>query len=219
MQTKQCTKCKEVKEVNNFNKASIKSRLKDGIMNWCKECQHKYDKEYRKNNKEKDRLRHNIYYENNEIKIKAYQKEYNKEYYENNKEKASKTNKLWIKNNIEQHKIYMREYFKEWIKNSTHKLSHNISRLIRDSLKDNKGGKHWEELVGYTILELKQHLKSLFTKGMTWDNYGAWHIDHIIPVSLWKFETYNDREFKQCFALCNLQPLWAFDNIKKHNRI
>jgi hypothetical protein len=63
------------------------------------------------------------------------------------------------------------------------------------------------------------HLEKQFTNGMTWENRNEWHIDHIIPQSLWKYETYDDREFKQCWALCNLQPLWAEDNLSKGNRI
>jgi len=55
---------------------------------------------------------------------------------------------------------------------------------------------------------------------MNWNNYGkyGWTIDHIIPISWWKFESYEDREFKQCWCLANLQPLWAHDNFSKHNR-
>jgi hypothetical protein len=71
---------------------------------------------------------------------------------------------------------------------------------------------------GY-ILDLMAHLESKFKDGMSWQNMGQWHIDHIIPVSLWEFETYTDREFKQCWSLCNLQPLWALDNLKKYNKV
>lgn len=70
-------------------------------------------------------------------------------------------------------------------------------------------------LVGYTLVELMEHLESQFTKGMTWDNYGEWHIDHIRPVSDFNFITHNDSEFKECWSLWNLQPLWAFDNLSK----
>ena len=57
---------------------------------------------------------------------------------------------------------------------------------------------------------------------MTWDNYGKWHIDHIYPISLFdkeKIKNYNSQEFKDCWTLKNLQPLWAFENISKGNRI
>jgi hypothetical protein len=38
------------------------------------------------------------------------------------------------------------------------------------------------ELLGCSIDEFKKYIESLFEDGMTWQNYPAWHIDHIIPV-------------------------------------
>ena len=99
------------------------------------------------------------------------------------------------------------------------KLNHAISNGTRRSLRGNKFGRHWESLVGYTVDDLEKHLEPLFTVGMTWENYGDWHIDHIIPIALWQYSSYEDREFKQCWSLANLQPLWAEENIKKGSKI
>lgn len=71
------------------------------------------------------------------------------------------------------------------------------------------------DLLGYSAIELKEYLELLFIDGMTWDNHGEWHIDHIIPVSSFAYET-NPNIVN---ALSNLQPLWAKDNIKKSNKI
>jgi hypothetical protein len=62
---------------------------------------------------------------------------------------------------------------------------------------------------------VKQHMESLFKEGMTWDNHGEWHIDHIIPISLGKTE---DEVLKLCHYT-NLQPLWKEDNLKKSDKI
>ena len=62
------------------------------------------------------------------------------------------------------------------------------------------------------------HLESLFTDGMTWDNYGEWHVDHKKPMALFNFETVDDQEFKECWKLDNLQPLWGPDNLSKGPR-
>jgi hypothetical protein len=53
---------------------------------------------------------------------------------------------------------------------------------------------------------------------MTWENYGEWHVDHIKPISSFTFETCEDEEFKICWSLDNLQPMWGIENIKKGNK-
>lgn len=39
------------------------------------------------------------------------------------------------------------------------------------------------EMLGYSDADLKSHLERQFLSGMTWENMGKWHIDHIVPVS------------------------------------
>lgn len=95
------------------------------------------------------------------------------------------------------------------------RLCARISNRIRASLRDGKQGRHWEELVGFTIDDLMAHLQPKLKDGMTWANYGKWHLDHIRPVASFSFATADDPEFRQCWALSNLQPLWAIDNIRK----
>lgn len=102
------------------------------------------------------------------------------------------------------------------------KLNNNVSTSIRNSLKSNnlsKNGRHWEDLVGYTSQELRKHLENLFQPGMTWNNHGKWHIDHIIPISFFEYTSTDEVEFKYCWSLHNLQPLWAIDNIVKSDRL
>ena len=73
------------------------------------------------------------------------------------------------------------------------------------------------QLIGCTVDELKEHINSQLNDGMTFDNYGLWEIDHIIPVSSFNFN--NQSEIIECFNYKNLQPLWREDNIKKSNKI
>jgi hypothetical protein len=114
---------------------------------------------------------------------------------------------------------YQREYKKARRSDPQYQLEKNLSSAIRKSLKGNKKGRKWESLVSWTVEELKQHLESLWTLGMSWDNYGDWHIDHKIPESWWEYTKPEDPEFKQCWALANLQPLWGQDNLAKGNRL
>ena len=88
---------------------------------------------------------------------------------------------------------------------------------LRDSLR-HKGIKKTNQtfsLLGYTKYELKEHLESQFTDGMSWDNMSAWHIDHIRPVASFNYDSTDHPDFKKCWALNNLQPLWASDNCSK----
>jgi hypothetical protein len=67
---------------------------------------------------------------------------------------------------------------------------------------------------------LMSHLESKFQEGMTWDNYGTdWEVDHIVPVASFNFTSYEDEEFKKCWSLSNLQPLWTYQNRIKSDRI
>jgi hypothetical protein len=65
----------------------------------------------------------------------------------------------------------------------------------------------------YSLESLIAHLESKFTDGMSWENYGKWHVDHIKPCAL--FDMTKPEDFQQCWSLSNLQPLWALDNYKK----
>lgn len=138
---------------------------------------------------------------------------------------------------IEERKKYLHEYYlenKEVIKNRavenrrkkrkqdpTLRLRDSVSSGIRMSLKNNKNGMSWEELVGYTQDDLRKHLESQFADGMTWDNYGAkgWTIDHIIPVSLFNITGPKSKGFKKCWELQNLRPMWYSDNFSKNDRL
>ena len=99
------------------------------------------------------------------------------------------------------------------------RINESMGAMIYLALKEKKNGYKWEDLVSYTCEDLMSHLESQFTEDMSWDNKGQWHIDHIIPRSHFHFNSPEDTEFKKCWALNNLQPLWADDNLKKRNRV
>lgn len=94
-----------------------------------------------------------------------------------------------------------------------------IGDSMRNAIKTGGRSKKVESLLGYSISELANHLERQFTKGMNWDRFksGDIHIDHIIPQS--SFDLTNDDEWRKCWCLSNLRPLWARDNIAKSNNV
>ena len=93
-------------------------------------------------------------------------------------------------------------------------LSSIVRNRIRSSLQSDKS-KHSIEYLGCTIQHFKEHIEKQFVEGMTWDNYGEWHIDHIIPL---KYENPTMEETIERLHWENTQPLWATDNKSKGNR-
>jgi AraC-like DNA-binding protein len=100
----------------------------------------------------------------------------------------------------------------------------NVASLMRTHLSNASAGKPLPtqtilaRYLRYSVAQLIRHLESQFLPGMTWQNYGTWHIDHKIPASWFRFDSVEDEGFRKCWALENLQPKWADENYSKGNR-
>ena len=91
----------------------------------------------------------------------------------------------------------------------------NVYHVLKRQNRTKNGGKTFDNL-SYTPIQLFEHLEAQFDDNMTWDNYGSyWHLDHIIPQAALPYDSLNHPNFKKCWALENLQPLSARDNIIK----
>jgi mannose/fructose/N-acetylgalactosamine-specific phosphotransferase system component IIB len=202
-------KVAESKVVYYFNnKEKIAKQKRDWYsLNETRLIEH--HKEYRKNNKKKLSIQNKEYYKNNAEALKAYQKEYRK----TNKDKRSDREKK-----LKQEK-------------PSYKLRINISGAIYQSLKRkffSKNGLSCLKILPYNIEELKNHLESQFESWMNWNNSGryliskwddndqstwTWQIDHIIPHSTFKYTSMEDQSFQECWALGNLRPYSAKQNV------
>ena len=119
-----------------------------------------------------------------------------------------------IKNRLKNNQ-YMRLRKK---KNPRFHFNSIMSTAIYQSLKGMKSGRKWETLVGYTLKDLMKHLEVQFDEKMNWNNYGSyWWVDHKKPKDLFYFISFDDIEFKECWALKNLQPMEKIENIIKSN--
>ncbi len=138
-------------------------------------------------------------------------------YREINKEKLKQQRKQYY----EFHKVQINEYDKKY-KNEKrkndieYKIKTNLRTRLTKALKENwKSGKTLE-LLACSIKEFKKHLQNQFKPGMSWDNYGLWHIDHKLPCA--KFDLSKFKNQRKCFHFSNLQPLWAKDNLRKGSK-
>lgn len=94
-------------------------------------------------------------------------------------------------------------------------IYHRVKRNIHKHLRDGKASRNWANALGWTMDELKVHLERQFVRGMGWHNQGKWHIDHIRPVASFSFTSVDDPQFRECYALTNLRPLWKRPNLLK----
>jgi len=204
---KMCNRCKEVKDYICFSKDKYKD---DGFCTLCKDCKSKYRKNYHvrnaeklcsesrewySKNKERAKLTH-IRYRNENIEFcRALRK---KQYWDNT-EKAKEDNRIYAKDRARTDHVY-RERLR-------------CRKIIWDALKYRKYSKKTKAyiLLGCEPKVLIKHVEGLFRPGMTWENYGVWHIDHIKPLALAK----TCEEVKKFCYFSNLQPLWSDENIRK----
>ena len=124
----------------------------------------------------------------------------------------------WRDENREHVRQYGRDYErKRRAEDPKYRLGVRTRTAVYTCLKEANVAKYRTtfDILGYTIEELMNHLESLFTDGMTWDNYGEWHVDHKKPMTLFNFTSTDDEGFKECWKLDNLQPLWGNDNLSK----
>lgn len=175
-----------------------KLHLKD-----CREKGKLFMKEWRQRDPEAVRAIDRKYYNENAIIIREKEKENRKQ-------------------DPERYRRYDRKQYEKMISDVGRRVAKYVSNSLWFSIKENKSGKAFFSSVPYTKEDLCQHLASLWEDEMTWENYGKgegkWSIDHKVPSTFFHFTTVDDWEFKECWKLENLQPMWDINNSKKGNK-
>lgn len=223
---KTCSRCGQTKPIWLFSK---EKRSLSGYAAACKLCVCEHVKKYASENPEKIKARRQNM---TPAAIAADNAKKNQKYLDDPlfAERARARARLWYEANREKvlarmssdtGREYSRNRMRENLKDDSFRVYSNVSRGIRASIKD-KSGRGWEDVVGYTLEQLIRHLERQFLKGMSWENHGVgrgkWHIDHIIPRVCFQFSSADDEDFKACWALTNLRPLWSEENISKHGK-
>ena len=183
---RKCSHCRTHKVFTDYYNDRV--RL---IRSWCKNCCSEYDTKHRckvvKNARNRIYMRE--YYKRPEVKMRG-----------------KSTERL----------AWRKRHYQKLKKNPCFRLGNSMRAAFRHAMINKKTYSTFEVL-GYTVFDLMAHLEKLFQSGMSWGNYGkkGWEIDHIIPLAKFDYNSINDPEFKKCWALENLQPLWASDNVRK----
>lgn len=136
---------------------------------------------------------------------------YQKQYRKANKLKIKQQKDLWY----QEHKHLVVERYRNDIQN---KLTRLLRNRLYSAVKNNRKDGSAVSDLGCSIEELKKHLESKFTEGMSWDNWSkyGWHIDHIKPLA--SFDLSDKEQLKRACHYSNLQPLWAKDNLSKGDK-
>ena len=205
--------CKQHKEYQAANAEDIKIRRK-ALRVANREAIREMSRVYRETHAEaiKERKRahyvansdaiieqHRGYQAANSEAIAAYQKAYR----EANAESISRVKNLYKLNRRKTDPLFA--------------LSCRISRLVLMALSTSGYSKKSKtyEILGCTYEEFAAHIESLFQEGMSWDNRNEWHLDHIYPVS----KAGDEEHLIKLNHYTNFQPLWAFDNLSKSNKL
>lgn len=109
-----------------------------------------------------------------------------------------------------------RELYKKKRLDPSFVIATRIRNGLRHSLRGIGKSRRAFEILGYSVEQLTVHLERQFTKGMTWKNMGQWHIDHIVPLSSFGIKSEEDPALREAWALSNLRPIWAVENMRKH---
>ena len=206
---KKCRVCEKIKKIDDFHK---KKSSKDGHRNECKECVKNIQKKYKEapgfkekrveyDKKRYDENREDIlerkkeYHIENRDSILKYKKEYRTK--PENKERQDEYGKMY-------RTVHKDKFYKYRNENPHIIVWRSLLYSTLNRLGTKKQGHTIDEL-GYSAVELKEHIEQQFTPGMTWENHGEWHIDHIKGVI--NFDS--DTNVNIVCALDNLQPLWA----------
>lgn len=237
---RKCSLCKTEKPLSEFHKRNAK-----WYSSHCKPCRREYRKaqyaenpfpvrersrKWREENPEKAKETNRLAKERNKEKIAAQQKAWraanidrirleSRAKYAANREMLAAKAREWRARNPEKVAAAKRKHYHAVGKHRAEfKAGEAARRILKRTL--NQIGKEkvrkTTKTLGYGFDCLKQHLERNFCEGMSWENYGEWHVDHIVPVA--EMIRLGITCPKKINALKNLRPAWSAENIAKRDK-
>lgn len=229
---KTCTKCKQVKPCT-AEFFHVYARSPDGRRSVCIECRAK-DHALRK---DENAVKRKAFYVANRERISAASRSYYNENADAQRELARNRHHKNRDVRLEKMRAYQAENRDVLLANKRKReqkrfnemygadvaftLRHRMRSLFRGSLAKRKKSGRMEHLLGYGLDELRAHIERQFVGGMNWDRFmaGEIHLDHIVPIAAFDITSCECEEFKRCWALSNLRPMWARENLSKGAKV
>lgn len=196
---KRCALCLHLKHASQFGIRPWPKGCRMGLRSRCKSCESTTSAQWHRSNRNKDREAARRRRSTDRDRYNAYCREY----YRSNPDVVRR--------------ITRKKYLKKRA-NSEGRLSDAIRNQINTALKEKKkGGRRTFSLLGYSVSQLATHLEKQFLDGMSWENRSEWHIDHIVPLASFSINGPDDPELKRAWAMTNLRPIWAEENLRKRD--
>lgn len=237
-----CAGCKAAKPRSEF---PAFARSSDGLLARCRPCRNEQRRQWREKNPDREKANAKARFERNRDKILAQGRErrarnpepyreadrkrqrsslsvtaeYQRQYRRENADRLRAMRRQWDKDNPERARQANRDKYLRNMERPEWRLRRLIHVGLWRGLKGQKGDCRWFDHLGYSLEDLRAHLERQFLRGMSWENMGEWHIDHIVPLASFTITGPDDPELKRAWALTNLRPLWAKDNLSKGAKI
>jgi hypothetical protein len=205
---KTCRVCEEHKDESEFQAGRT----------MCKLCRLEQKRQWRKNNLEHNAKWMREYREKNKEQLLEWRNKHS----EANRGRLSEYQKKWREQNAEYFKEYTRNYYTNRYKTD---IQYKIRVVMRAELgralckfkKDELDVSSKLELIGCDLEYFKEWIEDQFDEGMSWENHGEWHLDHIKPLA--SFDLTDPEQIEEACIFFNFQPLWAEDNLKNSDRV
>jgi len=192
---KTCTKCKQTKQLTEFHRESRNKR--DGLTSRCKVCRNAQNKKWAQNNPEKVNASSRKYKQNNWEKCNARSR------------KSHRRPEAKKRRNARRKKRYHTD--------PLYRIKKILRNRIWHALKGKNKSAKTMTLLGCSYTHAQNHLAKQFLPGMTWENHGTWHIDHMMPCA--SFDLTDPEQQRQCCHYTNLQPMWGKENMSKKDKV
>lgn len=209
---KRCAKCGEEKPKSEFGNAP---RRTDGKRPYCKPCHAAGNRKWRETYPDRSASASENWRKNNMDRVA----ERARKYYHQDPEMFRERSAQWRAENPELARLVHLKATRKRRKRPDVRIHDAVGNRLRACIKSGKDYIKSFDLLEFDLEELMRHLERQFQKGMSWDNFGEWHIDHIIPLSSFEIENWQSPDLKAAWHITNLRPIWASENLSKGAKI